>query len=119
MRKQCPSVTVLVRDMSTHEHGQQPQDAKKGLLSFTNILYLALSWATPRRQLRHLLTNKDNTVDSGSWEAFRDGLMRRWTNLNLIVRCPLPPVPRPSTESTVLDEFDHGVNFDLHISVCQ
>ena len=80
--------------MSTHEHGQQPQDAKKGLLSFTNILYLALSWATPRRQLRHLLTNKDNTIDSGSWEAFRDGLMRRWTNLNIIVRCSLPPVPQ-------------------------
>jgi len=44
-------------------------------------LSVVSDWMTPKRQIKHLL----ECDDSQSWEAFRDGMVRRWTNLNIVV----------------------------------
>lgn len=79
---------------------------------FLAIFSLFLGWMTPRRQVHHLaaletkararalkmhgntdrqnsdgLTKAEDTEENlySRWEAFRDGLIRRWTNLNIVV----------------------------------
>jgi len=45
-----------------------------------SFMSLLISWTTPHRQVRYLLAQR-NFKD---WEAFRDSLVRRWTNLNVV-----------------------------------
>jgi hypothetical protein len=42
-----------------------------------------VGWMAPRRRLTYLMESEN--VDHTSWEAFRDGLVHRWTNLNIVV----------------------------------
>ena len=42
---------------------------------------LFLSWLTPSLQISYLRERKDFQ----GWEYFRDGLVRRWTNSNIMV----------------------------------
>ena len=43
-----------------------------------------IGWAAPTEQVRFLVDNGDAV----RWVGFRDGFMSKWTNLNIVVRCP-------------------------------
>ena len=41
----------------------------------------ALSWTTPQKQIKYLLYKRDFQ----QWEIFRDSLVNRWLNGNIVV----------------------------------
>ena len=55
------------------------EDEPKNLLIV--MVGVALGWLTPYEQLVVLRQKKEDKA----WERFRDSLMRRWSNLNVIV----------------------------------
>ena len=50
-------------------------------LAIESFLLTALSWTTSRKQIKHLLEDEDFR----HWETFRDSLVKRWSNGNVVV----------------------------------
>jgi len=51
------------------------------LLAIGSFVSTILSWATPQKQIKYLLDKKDFQ----QWETFRDSLVHRWLNGNIVV----------------------------------
>lgn len=49
-----------------------------------------VGWMAPRQRLYYLIETKD--IPYTSWESFRDGMIHRWTNLNIVVSISNPRV---------------------------
>ena len=51
------------------------------LLAIGSFVSTVLSWTTPRKQIKYLL----GEGDFQQWETFRDRLVHRWLNANIVV----------------------------------
>ncbi|KIM49537.1 hypothetical protein M413DRAFT_110740 [Hebeloma cylindrosporum] len=49
-------------------------------MSLLGIVSTVLSWTTPQKQIKYLLAKKDFR----EWETFRDSLVHRWLNTNIM-----------------------------------
>ena len=51
------------------------------LLAIGSFVSTVLNWTTPQKQIKYLLAKKDFE----QWETFRDSLVQRWLNTNIMV----------------------------------
>jgi hypothetical protein len=52
-------------------------------LAIGSFASTVLRWTTPQKQIKYLLAEKDFQ----QWETFRDSLVQRWLNTNIMVGC--------------------------------